>query len=67
MDKIVTTWVFPPIPTRRFDYAAYYDGDEPNDNGSMAHGSGRTAPEAVLDLLDNHYRGVECSRDMGVL
>jgi hypothetical protein len=64
--KIVVLFVYPPIPDRRFDYSATWDGDEPDDDGHMASGDGPTAAAAVLDLLDNHYRGVECSRDLGV-
>jgi hypothetical protein len=46
--KIVTTFVYPPIPDRRFDYSARYDGD---DEGPC--GWGRTEQEAINDLLDN--------------
>lgn len=65
-DKVVTVFVYPPIPVRCCDWAAYYDDDEPNDNGHMASGHGATEAEAVLDLIENHYRGVECSRDLGI-
>lgn len=50
-DKIVTTNIFPPIPDRRFDWCAYRDNDEPNDNGSMLQGYGRTEQEAIDDLV----------------
>ena len=50
--KIVTTFVYPPIPDRKFDWQAHYDGDEPNDNGQMATGSGATEKEAIRDLVE---------------
>jgi hypothetical protein len=65
-EKIRVDFIYPPIPIRSFDYQATFDGDEPNDDGQMAVGHGPTAAAAVLDLLDNHYRGVECSREVGV-
>lgn len=49
--KVVTTNIFPPIPDRRFDWCAYFDDDEPNDNGSMMQGFGVTEEEAIEDLL----------------
>lgn len=56
MQKIITENIYPPIPDRRFDWQATYDGDEPNDNGSMAHGFGRTEIEAINDLCVNFPR-----------
>jgi len=47
----VTTNVFPPIPDRRFDWCATRDNDEPNDNGAMFQGYGRTEQEAIDDLV----------------
>lgn len=32
MRKIVTTHVYPPIPDRRWDWCAYYDGEEETGN-----------------------------------
>ncbi len=52
---IVTTFVYPPIPFRDCDWQAYFDCDEPNDNGSMMHGSGRTEQEAIADLLEQAW------------
>ena len=52
--KIVTEYWAKPIPTRQFDWTAYYDGDEPNDAGGMKHGSGATEAEAIADLLENY-------------
>lgn len=43
---IKTEHVYPPIPDRRFDYAATMDGYEPGD----PIGTGRTQEAAVIDL-----------------
>jgi hypothetical protein len=48
MDKIITTFDYPPIPDRRFDYSAVRDG---YDLGNHI-GRGPTRAAAVLDLLD---------------
>lgn len=63
LPKIKTEFWMKPIPLRQFDWLAFYDGDEPNDNGSMPHGEGRTEAEAVVDLIENHPRGIQCERD----
>lgn len=57
--KIVTTFVYPPIPDRRCDWQAIYDDDEPNDDGQMAAGWGRTEAEAIADLTENHPREID--------
>jgi hypothetical protein len=49
--RIVVCFVFPPIPVRRFDYVASYDGDEPDDDGNMDVGYGSTR-----ELLENFPR-----------
>lgn len=54
---IRTTHVFPPIPIRTMDWQAVYDDDEPNDDGQMASGHGRTETDAIADLIENHPRG----------
>ncbi len=54
--KIRTDFVYPPIPIRTMDWQAYYDGDEPNDDGQMASGHGRTETQAIADLIENHPR-----------
>jgi len=54
--RIHTTFVYPPIPLRQFDWAAIYADDEPNDNGNVAVGTGRTETEAIADLIENHPR-----------
>lgn len=49
MRKIVTSYVFPPIPDRRHDWCAYYDGQEEAGN----YGWGRTEAEAIEDFVQN--------------
>lgn len=44
--KIVTTFIYPPIPDRRFDWQAVTDDYEPGD--PMGHGA--TEAEAKADL-----------------
>lgn len=51
--KIITDFVHPPIPDRRFDWQAWYAGEE--DEG-MVVGNGRTEDEAIADLIQNHPR-----------
>ena len=46
--KIVIEHVYPPIPAREFDYAAWREGYEPGDH----IGRGRTQQEAIDDLLE---------------
>lgn len=48
--KIVTSYWAKPIPMRQFDWEASLDGDEPNDDGQMRCGFGRTEAEAIADL-----------------
>ena len=48
LNKIRTENVFPPIPTRLFDWCATYDGYEPGD----PIGWGATKDAAIKDLLD---------------
>lgn len=42
---------YPPIPSREFDFSAYSDDDEPDDNGHMTVGYGRTPLAAFFDYL----------------
>lgn len=51
-EEIRIDHVYPPIPIRDFDWAAYWDNDEPNDAGYMMTGYGRTPLAAIVDLLD---------------
>jgi hypothetical protein len=48
MRKIMTENIFPPIPSRAFDWCAYYDGIED------AAGYGPTEQAAIDDLVLNH-------------
>lgn len=43
--KVVTTIVNPPIPTRDFDWLAYFEGAE-----DALNGRGKTEEEAIADL-----------------
>jgi hypothetical protein len=60
MRDIVLRQVFPPIPDRRFDWAAWHDGDEENHQGY-----GRTPEEALADLarLDQERAEADGSMD----
>jgi len=51
-DDIVVTCVFPPIPVREFDWCATWSNDEPDDDGHMLQGYGRTPLAAIVDLLE---------------
>ena len=46
--KIITEYVFPPIPLRQFDWSAVTDNYEPG----CPIGYGRTEEEAIKDLLE---------------
>lgn len=48
MENIVTDFVYPPIPSRNFDWVAYIDGQE--EEGF--YGYGETEREAVNELLE---------------
>jgi hypothetical protein len=47
VSDIITEYVHPPIPDRRFDWAAYRDGWEPG----APRGEGPTEQAAIADLL----------------
>lgn len=47
---IKTSYEFPPIPDRRFDWCAFFDGEEEAGN----YGWGRTEAEAIADFIENH-------------
>jgi hypothetical protein len=47
MGKIITTFEYPPIPDRRWDWSAIRDGYEPGD----LIGEGETEAAAIFDLL----------------
>lgn len=46
--KIRTSYVYPPIPTRRFDWAAWVDGHE--ESGQVGYGA--TEAEAIEELRE---------------
>lgn len=54
MPLVRTNYWAKPIPQRCFDWSAWYDGDEPDDNGAQRVGYGATLTEAVTDLLNEH-------------
>lgn len=49
--KVIVNGIWPPVPSRQFDYAAHFDDDEPNDDGQMMMGYGTTEIEAIDALL----------------
>lgn len=51
--KIVTTFVYPPIPIRINDWSAHYEGEE---DERMDMGWGATEQEAIDDLKTNFPR-----------
>lgn len=65
LPRIITTFVYPPIPIRTMDWQAHYDDDDdPTDGHQCATGHGRTETEAVIDLIENHPRYPDCERDL---
>lgn len=46
--KIITTFINPPIPSRNYDWCAYYEADEESGN----YGWGATKPEAIENFLE---------------
>lgn len=50
MKKIITSHQRPPIPTRKVDWVAFYDGEE--ERGE--YGYGETEEEAIVDLIENY-------------
>lgn len=47
--RIVTSHMFPPVPFRTHDWAAFYDGEEEAGN----YGYGATEAEAIRDFIEN--------------
>lgn len=67
MPAIRTDFWAKPIPIRQFDWSATYDdyeGGDGYDEPAGPIGYGANEAEAVLDLIDNHPRGVQCERDV---
>lgn len=50
MIKLITVNEYPPIPDRRWDWHAFWDGDEETGD----YGYGKTEQEAIDDLLSEH-------------
>jgi len=48
MKNIITNYIKPPIPTTRYDWEAYYEGDE--ESGII--GYGKTKEEAIKELKE---------------
>lgn len=48
--KIVTTYIYPPIPDRSHDWGAYYEGLE--EDGYKGYGA--TEAAAIRDLVENY-------------
>jgi hypothetical protein len=48
--KIITDYVYPPIPIRDFDWCAFYEGEEESQN----YGWGKTEEEAIKELKENY-------------
>jgi hypothetical protein len=49
--KVVTAYWPKPIPPRNFDWCAYRENDEPDDDGHMRQGFGATEADAISELL----------------
>lgn len=50
-ERITTHFWAKPIPPRNFDWCACRDNDEPDDDGNMMQGFGRTEQDAIDDLI----------------
>ena len=55
--KIITDYNPPPIPTDKFNYTAYREGDDNDEDFLMGYGA--TKAEAIADLLDQEA----CAQD----
>lgn len=53
---MTTRFVDPPIPTG-FEWFAFYEGDEPNEEGCQPTGYGSSEQAAIENLLVTHPRG----------
>lgn len=54
--KIVTECGIYQFSDWRYHCFAYYENDEPDDDGWMPMGHGSTRTEAVMNLIKNHPR-----------
>lgn len=50
--KINTDFIYPPIPTRAFDWCAATDNYDGTDGGNEPLGYGSTEAEAIADLIE---------------
>lgn len=57
--KIVTHCSFPPIPTNKYDWCAYYDGDEEAGD----YGYGATEAEAIADFIEHQQADCDLRLD----
>ncbi len=55
MKKILTDYVYPPIPIRWMDWVAYFDGQD----GDGPHAFGASKEEAIQNLIDDGEEGEE--------
>lgn len=46
---IITEFVMPPVPTRKWDWMAYVEGDE---DGNLPTGRGESEIDALRDLCE---------------
>jgi len=53
--KIITDNIRPPVPTRAYDWVAYFEGQE--EGGPTGYGS--TEDAAILELLEISNKGEE--------
>ena len=49
--KIVTSYIYPPIPDRRFDWCAVTDDYDGAEDSHCPIGYGPTEAEAIADLM----------------
>ena len=53
MNKVIVSYVCPPIPIRSMDWEAYMDNDEGNENMPRGHGVSKLAAlENLLEQFD---------------
>lgn len=50
--NIITSFDYPPIPNKRFDWSAIFDDYDGTDDSGSPIGYGATEKEAVEDLLE---------------
>lgn len=50
--RIITEFVYPPIPLRQFDYSATLDGYDGSEDSHEPIGWGATEAEAIADLRE---------------